>query len=66
MANFHVFAEMDKLAGKQIDLLSFGPKSTDEFRLTSSFDLTGLSIDVKAFAVVTGYFILQRLLEIHC
>jgi pyrrolidone-carboxylate peptidase len=57
MASFHVFAEMDLLEGKQTDADSFGAKSADEFRLTSSFTIAK---DVKAFAVVAGTVLLQQ------
>jgi pyrrolidone-carboxylate peptidase len=56
MPSFHVFAEMDLLAGTQTDADSFGAKSADEFRLTSSFTVTR---DVKVFAVVKGTVLLQ-------
>lgn len=56
MPSFHVFAEMD-LLGSQADADSFGAKSADEFRLTSSFLITQ---DVKAFAVVQGTVLLQQ------
>lgn len=56
MADFHAFADMSQLLGTQSSTESFGAKGIDEFRLTSSFNIT---TDVKAFAVITGTVLIQ-------
>lgn len=56
MASFHAFADMLQLEETQGENESFGAKNENEFRLTSSFQITS---DVKAFAVVTGTVLLQ-------
>lgn len=53
---FNVFAEMSKLT--QDATRSYGPKTTNRFRLTSGF--TSTAADTKAFAVVTGTVFVQR------
>lgn len=56
MASFHAFADMASL-GTQSSSNSFGAKTVNEFRLTSSF---ANASDVKAYAVVTGTVLIQN------